>query len=95
MVQHHEREPPVAFQRVIVIKTDDRLPFPFFEPEIAGNRSVVLIGFAVAVDPRVELALADSKPLDKPFDWDVGLSGPTPGEVNDGVSGIMGNPDAC
>ena len=77
-----------------MIKADDRLPFPFFQPEIAGNGGVMLIGLAVAVDPRVELALADSEPVHKPPHRDVGLSGPGPGEVNDGVSRIMGNPDA-
>jgi hypothetical protein len=77
-----------------VIKGDDRLPFPFFQPEIPGNGCIMLIGFAVAVDPRVELALADSEPLDEPLERDIGLSGPGPGEINDGVTGIMGNPDA-
>jgi hypothetical protein len=78
-----------------VIKGDDRLPFPFLKPEITGNGGIMLIGFAVAVDPRVELTLADCKPVNKPLQRDIGLSGPAPGEINDGVTGIMGNPDAC
>jgi len=77
-----------------VIKGDDCLSFPLFQPEIAGNGGIVLIGLAVAVDPRMELALADGKPVDEPLERDIGLSGPGPGEINDGVSGIMGNPDA-
>ena len=93
-IQHHEREPPVAFQRVIVIETDDGLAFPFFQPEIARNGGIVLIGLAVPVDPRVELALADGKPVHEPLHRDIGPSGPGPGEINDGVSRIMGNPDA-
>ena len=77
-----------------MIKGDDCLSFPFFQPEIAGNGGVMLIGLAVAVNPRVKLALADGKPGDESFERDIGLSGPEPGEINDGVSGIMGNPDA-
>ena len=70
MIEHHEREPPVAFQRVIVIKSDDGLPFPVLQPEIAGNGGIMLVGFAVPVDPGVKLALADRKPVDEPLDRD-------------------------
>jgi len=77
-----------------VIKSDDRLTFPFFQPEIAGNGGIMLVGFAVAINPRVEFALADGKPADKSFDRDVGLLRPCPGEIDNGVSRIMGNPDA-
>jgi len=77
-----------------VIKSDDGLPFPVFQPEIAGNGGVMLVGFAVSVDPSVELALADSKPVDEPLDRDAGLPVPCSGKVYDGVSCIMGNPDA-
>ena len=77
-----------------MIKPDDRLPFPFFQPEITRNGGVMLVGFAVPVYPGVELALADGKPVDEPIDRDVGLIAPCPGKINNGVSSIMGNPDA-
>jgi hypothetical protein len=77
-----------------VIKTDDGLPFPLFQPEISGNGGVMLIGFAVPIDPGVELTLADGKPTDEPIDRDAGFIAPSAGEVNYGVSGIMGNPRA-
>ena len=76
LVKHHEREPPVAFQRVIVIKSDDGLPLPVFQPEVARDGSVMLVGFSVPVDPRVKLALADREPADEPFDRDTGLPVP-------------------
>ena len=76
MVEHHECEPPVTFQRVIVIKSDDGLPFPVFQPEITRDGSVMLIGFAVPVDPGVKLALADRQPADEPLDRDARLSVP-------------------
>ena len=36
-VEHHERQPPVALQRMLAIKVYDGLFFPLFEPEIPGN----------------------------------------------------------
>jgi hypothetical protein len=77
-----------------MVKGDDRLPLPVLQPEIAGNGGIMLIGLAVPIDPGVELALADGKPSDKSLERDVGLFRPGPGEINDGVSRIMGNPDA-
>jgi len=77
-----------------VIKTDNSLPFPFFQPEITRNGSVMLVCFAVTVNPGVELALADGKPVNKPIDRDVGFIAPCSGKVNNGVTSIMGNPDA-
>jgi hypothetical protein len=59
-----------------VIKADDGLPFPLFQPEIPGNGGVMLIGFAVAVNPRIELALADGKPVDELIDRDAGFIAP-------------------
>jgi len=77
-----------------VIESDDGLPFPVLQPEIARDGRVVLVGFAVPVDPGVKLALADRQPADEPLDRDAGLPVPCPAKVNNGVSRIMGNPDA-
>jgi hypothetical protein len=77
-----------------VIKSDDGLPFPVFQPEIAWNGGIMLVGFAVAINPAVELALADCKPTDEPIDRNAGLIAPGSGKINNGVSRIMGNPDA-
>lgn len=54
----------------------------------------MLVDFAVPFDPGVELALADSKPVDEMRDRDVSPIVPFLNKVNDGVSCIMGNPDA-
>lgn len=94
LIQHHEREPSVTFQGVIVIKSDDGLPLPVFQPEIAGNGGVMLVGFAIPIDPGVKFALADREPADEPLDRNAGFTVPDPGKVNNGVSSIMGNPDA-
>jgi len=77
-----------------VIKSDDGLPFPVLQPEIARDGCVMFVGFAVPVEPGVKLTLADRQPADEPLDRDAGLPVPCPGKVNYGVSRIMGNPDA-
>jgi hypothetical protein len=59
-----------------VIKSDDGLPFPVFQPEIARDGSVMLVGFAIPVDPGVKLALADRQPADEPLDRDAGFPVP-------------------
>jgi hypothetical protein len=59
-----------------VIKSDDSLPFPVFQPEIPGNGGIMLIGFAVSIDPGVKLALADGKPADEPIDRDTSFLAP-------------------
>ncbi len=95
MVKHHEREAPIALKGVIDAKPDDSLPFPFLEPEIARDRRIMLVDFSVPPDPVVELAFPDGKPGDKAGDRNLGFGAPCVREIDDGVSRIMGNPDAC
>jgi hypothetical protein len=54
----------------------------------------MLVDLAVSFDPGIELALAYGKPPDEMRDRDVSLIAPLTDKVNDGVSCIMGNPDA-
>ena len=54
----------------------------------------MFVGFAVAVDPGVELALADGKPTHEAIDRDACFIAPGSGKINNGVTGIMGNPAA-
>ena len=65
-IEHHERQPPVAFQRVLQMEPDDSLLLTLLQPEIAGNPAVVLVHLAVAFPPVVELAGGDVEPLDEP-----------------------------
>jgi|GEM_PF-5781294 len=54
----------------------------------------MLVDLAVPVDPGVKFALTDSYPGNKPSNRDVGLVAPGPDKINNGISRIMGNPDA-
>jgi len=65
-VQHHERQTPIAFLRVLGVEPDDRLLLPLIEPPITRNCGVVLIHLAIAGPPVAELAGRDSQPTDEP-----------------------------
>ena len=82
-VEHHERQPPVALQRMLAIKVENGLLFPLLEPEIPENPTVVLVDAAVASAPGIELAGRDAEPLDETPGMDPGLLGPAPHEIDD------------
>jgi hypothetical protein len=71
-VEHHEREPPVAFERILGVVVKDRLFLPGFQPPVAGDLAVVLVGNAIALAPLVELALGDAQPGDDLLGRDLG-----------------------
>jgi hypothetical protein len=59
LVEHHEGQPAIAFERVVQVELDDLLALPVFEPEIPRDRRVVLVGLTVTLNPGVKLALGD------------------------------------
>src|SRR6266566_4535032 len=93
-IQHHERQPPVAFQRVLQVEPDDGLLLPLLQPGIAGNPAVVLVHLAVAFPPFVKLAGRDVEPHNEPPGADLSLLRPTPDEIHDLVPRVVRNPDA-
>src|SRR5438309_2788903 len=54
----------------------------------------MLIDFAVALSPAIELAGCDVEPPDEPPGADLGLLRPAPDEIHDLVPRIMRNPDS-
>src|SRR5262249_46885715 len=82
-IQHHERQPPVALQRVLQVEPDDGLLLPVLQPEIPGNPAVVLVHLAVAFPPVVELAGGDVEPHNEPPGADLGPLRPAPDEIHD------------
>ncbi len=92
-VQHHERQPPIAFQRILQVERNDRLFLPILQPKVPGNPAVMLIDLAVPLAPAVELAGRDAEPPDEPPGADLGLFRPAPNEIHDLVPRIMRNPD--
>ena len=92
VVEHHERQPPVALQRMLAIEVEDGLFFPLFEPEISGNPTVVLVDTAIAAAPGIELAGRDAEPGDETPGVDLGLLRPAPHEIDDLVAHVGRRP---
>src|SRR6056297_106571 len=59
IIEHHERQSTVAFERVLVVEIDDRLLLPVFQPPFPGNFAVVGIYLAVTSFPVVVLGVVD------------------------------------
>ena len=93
-VKHHERQPPIAFQRVLQVEIDDRVFLPRLQPEIAGNPTVVLVDTPVALSPVIELAGRHTQPMNESPDADLGLLRPAPGEIHHFVPHVVRHPAA-
>ena len=61
-VQHHQRQTPIAFLRVLGMELDDRFFLPVIEPRVTRDFGVVLIRLAIAGPPVVELNLLAATP---------------------------------
>src|SRR5512147_2459739 len=91
-IEHHEGKSAVAFEGMPGVEIKDCFLLPVFQPPIAGDQRVVLVGQAVAGAPVVELAGGDPQPGDELADGNLGGSGPAGDVVNDGVADVVGNP---
>ena len=91
-IEHHEGEPSVALQREQGLEVEDSLFFLGFEPVVARDPGVVLIGLTVAVLPGVPLGGGQAQPQEEAGDGDAGLAGPVVDEIDEAVAGVVGNP---
>src|SRR5262249_2155581 len=91
---HHEGQPAAAIQGEQGVEVEDRLFFLGFEPVVARDPGVVLVGLAVAVLPGVPLGSGDAQPQEETGDGEAGLAGPAVDEIDDLVAGVVGNPEA-
>src|SRR5579884_1644748 len=94
LVKHHEGQAAIALQRKQSVEVADSLLLLLFEPVVARNPGIMLIGLAVAALPGVPLGGGQAQPEQEASDGNAGLVGPTLDEVNDLVAGVVGNPDA-
>jgi hypothetical protein len=64
------------------------------EPVVAGHPGVVLVDFAEAVFPVMELAGADADPTEEATGGDVRFVAPGADKIDEGVTSIVGDPAA-
>ena len=91
-VEHHEGKTTVTFKRILVVKLDDGLLFPVFEPPVAGNPAIMLVDLAIALPPIIELALAQADPLNELLGRDLRPVRPIANVVDDSIASVVGNP---
>lgn len=92
-IQHHEGQPSVTFQGILMVESNYRFPFPVFNPEISWNLSIVLVDHAESGSPVVKLAPGDPQPKDKTHDCDLRLLRPSVDEIYNGIPDIVRHPD--
>src|SRR5260370_20503891 len=57
-IQHHEGQPAVAFHRELMMEANNSHLFPRLQPMIARHQSLMFLGFAVTITPKVILTPA-------------------------------------
>src|SRR5207249_1597951 len=92
-IEHHEGEPAVALQREAVVEGKDGLLLLLVQPVVAWDPGVVLVGLAVAVLPGVPLGSGQAEPKEEGEHGDAGFVGPLLDEINEGIAGVVGNPE--
>ena len=91
-IQHHEGKPAIALQREPMVEVDDGILFPLLEPVITGNQDVVFVGLAVAIPPLVILGAGEFHPAHQAQRADLGAGRKPLDEIDDIVTGVVGNP---
>ena len=92
IVEHHECESPVSFERISVVELEDGLSLPSFEPVIPGDLAIALIGLAIPVFPGVELAGGQIEPSQDGLGRSLSPIGPVADVIDHLVASVMGNP---
>lgn len=92
VVEHHEGQPPIAFQRVFFGVFHDGGPLLRIDPVVTGNQGVVFVRLAVAVFPVVEFSRGESEPTQHQDQCQPGQQPVVLDEVDDLVPQVMRDP---
>ena len=90
-VEHHVREPPVSFQRVLLLELQDRVLLPASNQKSRGSCRYAGWESRPSV-PVAELASGRSRAIAATARPAAGLCGPAADELDDGVTDRLGNP---
>ena len=59
VIEHHERQPPIAFEGMFVVEVEDGLFLPIFQSLVPRHLGIVIVDLSVAAFSIVELARAE------------------------------------
>ena len=91
-IDHHLLQSPIAVEWVIGIELDDRLLFLVYQPVIAAEFGVMLVGVAIATSPLFEDAAVVLVPRENVSQRHLDCFRPGAYSVDHLISNIMGNP---
>jgi len=94
LVEHHESQAALALQREQSMEVADGLFLLVFEPVVAWNPGIVLVGLAVAVLPGMPLGGGQTQPQQQAGHGNAGLVGPAVDEIDAVVADVVGNPES-
>ena len=94
LVDHHERESPIAFERMTPGIDADLFLLVFGEPVVAGDPGIVFVDLAETMFPVVEFAGGDADPRKETTSGSAGLVAPVADVVDDAVTGVVRHPTA-
>lgn len=92
LVEHHEGQPAIALQRVLLLEVEDRLALAGLQPEVSRDLAVMLVGLAIALLPTVELRWREPQLGEERPDGQLGDLGSAADEIDNLVAQVMGNP---
>src|SRR5271157_4151486 len=92
LIYHHERQSPIAFQKILEVEVDNGFFLPHLQPEISGYPTVVLIHSSIALPPVVKFAHRHPQPMNESSDADLGLLRPAPNEIHHLIPHIVRYP---
>ena len=76
------------------MEVEDGFAFLGLQPVVTRDPGIVFVDLAVAVLPGMPLGGGDAEPEQEAGDGNAGLAGPGVDEVDEGIAGIVGNPNA-
>ena len=83
----------MIYTRMLEKKLNDPFLLPWLKPKIPWNPAVMLVDFAVAPLPVIELAGCNPEPLNKHNPRNIRLERPGTYKINNGIPYVMRNPD--
>lgn len=92
VIEHHEGQSAVAFQRMAVEIVQNGSSLPVFEPEVPRDLGVMFVDLPVALLPVVELAGTKFHPAEQAAGGNFGAFCPVADVVDDLVASIVGDP---
>ena len=93
-IQHHEGQPAVPLQRILLVKGDDGLLLPILQPKVPGNPPVMLVHFPIVAEPSIKLTGPHPQPGNELAPQDLCLLRPAIHKINYGITGIRRHPNA-